>query len=85
MRWGDKLPDPKHKRYDVRSKKKFLFIPKRLPVGRYDPSDLAQWRWLETAYIQQECIGVKMKKFFFWWWYRYYWSDQFFLEDGDYK
>lgn len=61
MRWMK--PDhwnqrPQHYVGDFRVKKKFLLLPKCLPLTDEDISDMVpkQWRWLEKTGIEQRCV-----------------------------
>jgi len=59
MKWMKKYPVAKYHSGSTRIKRKFLFIPKCLPLSEAYSSDIdLQWRWLEITYINQRCIDT---------------------------
>ncbi len=56
MRWKKRERKRVYKQGEIRTKKKFLFIPKCLSTDGY--IDRPEWRWLERAPIQQKCKRV---------------------------
>ena len=67
MRWMKKYPQAKWQGGTTRTKRKFLFLPRCLPLGEEYSSDIdMQWRWLEFSYVKQYCKYVKYKYGMFW-------------------
>lgn len=51
MKWTKKIP----RHGDIRTIKKFLFLPKTIRM-----KDVLETRWLETVWIKQEYINISM-------------------------